>query len=109
MFEALLDDMERSAPAALISRRFHDGLAEILCQTALRLREQLGLRRVCLSGGCFQNAYLLEKLASRLAAERFAVFTHAQVPAGDGGLSLGQAVVAARRASAGSKNQKGKQ
>jgi hydrogenase maturation protein HypF len=107
MFEALLEDLERNTPVPIISRRFHDGLAEVLCQTALRLREHMGLRRVCLSGGCFQNAYLFEKLMVLLAAERFAVFTHAEVPAGDGGLSLGQAIVAARRASARSKDPGG--
>ena len=53
------------------------------------------LEQVCLSGGTFNNSYLLEHLSSRLRAERFEVFTQSEVPAGDGGLCLGQAVVAA--------------
>jgi len=62
------------------------------------LRKRTALNRVCLSGGTFQNIYLLEQLDQRLKADRFEVFTHADVPPGDGGLSLGQALVAARRA-----------
>ena len=61
------------------------------------VRERSALNRVCLSGGTFQNAYLLERLLGRLRADDFEVFTHSEVPAGDGGLSLGQALVAAAR------------
>ena len=100
MFEALLEDLARGTSVGAISRRFHNGLAEVLCATAKRLWDETGLERVCLSGGCFQNAYLFETLAARLAAAGFAVFTHAEVPAGDGGLALGQALVAAHRADA---------
>jgi hydrogenase maturation protein HypF len=109
MFEALLEDLACSTSVGAISRRFHNGLAEVLCETAKRLRNETGLERVCLSGGCFQNAYLFETLVARLTAAGFAVFTHAEVPAGDGGLALGQALVAAHRVEASrSKGDKGK-
>jgi len=108
MFDGLLEDLVHGTPAGVISRRFHNGLAEVLCETARQLRGVTGLQRICLSGGCFQNAYLFESLVTRLAEARFAVFTHAEVPAGDGGLALGQALVAAHRADgARSKGQKG--
>jgi hydrogenase maturation protein HypF len=98
LFEALLKDLKGQVPAGAISRRFHNGLVEVFARLALLLREETSLNRVCLSGGTFQNVYLLERLTNRLSAEGFEVFTHAEVPAGDGGLSLGQALVAACRA-----------
>ncbi len=97
LFEALLRDLRRGLSAGAISRRFHNGLVEIFARLARLLRERTRLNRVCLSGGTFQNAYLLEHLCARLGTNGFEVFTHAEVPAGDGGLSLGQAVVAAHR------------
>ncbi len=97
LFEALLNDLSTDVPAGSISRRFHNGLVEALVQIANLLRKQTGLDRVCLSGGTFHNVYLSQRLESRLSAAEFEVFPHAEVPAGDGGLSLGQALVAAHR------------
>jgi len=62
---------------------------------ALRARVRTGLERVCLSGGSFQNLRLFEGLKTALETSGFEVFAHAEVPAGDGGLCLGQAMVAA--------------
>ncbi|MFB3921908.1 MAG: carbamoyltransferase HypF [Terriglobia bacterium] len=98
MFDALIDDLRRSVAPGVISRRFHNGLVEVFARLATMLRDRTQLKRVCLSGGTFQNVFLLEHLRARLEAERFEVFTHGEVPAGDGGLSLGQALVAAHRA-----------
>jgi len=64
---------------------------------ASRLREKSGLNRICLSGGTFHNVYLSRHLESCLFEAGFEVFTQKEVPAGDGGLSLGQAMVAAAR------------
>jgi hydrogenase maturation protein HypF len=97
MFEALIEDLKRDADARTVSRRFHNGLAEIFARAAERIRERTELNRVCLSGGTFQNVYLLDGLSARLESAGFEVFTHSEVPAGDGGLSLGQALVAAWR------------
>ncbi|MGO9516740.1 MAG: carbamoyltransferase HypF [Candidatus Korobacteraceae bacterium] len=97
LFEALLNDIARKVSVGDISRRFHNGLEEVLCEVATRLRQRSGLERVCLSGGTFQNVYLFDRLCAGLRKNGFQVFTHSEVPAGDGGLSLGQALVAARR------------
>ena len=97
LFEAVLNDLAREIPVGDISRRFHNGLVGVLCEVATRLRERSRLERACLSGGTFQNAYLFERLCAALRKNGFQVFTHSEVPAGDGGLSLGQALVAARR------------
>jgi hydrogenase maturation protein HypF len=98
LFEALLCDIADGLPVGDISRRFHNGLVEVLAEVTSRLRERSALERVCLSGGTFQNVYLFERLCTRLRKSGFQVFVHGEVPAGDGGLSLGQAMVAACRA-----------
>ncbi len=95
LFEALLDDLRRSVPVATISRRFHNGLVEGFVELATLLRNKSTLNRVCLSGGTFHNVYLSERLEARLSEAGFEVFTQKEVPSGDGGLSLGQALVAA--------------
>lgn len=97
LFQSLVQDLRERRPVGLISRRFHNGLVEIFNRLAILLRQKTTLNRVCLSGGTFQNVYLLDRLSSRLESEKFEVFTHTEVPAGDGGLSLGQALVAAHR------------
>ena len=103
LFEALVEDLGHGIPISTISRRFHDGLIDAFSKIADRLRQRTSLNRVCLSGGTFNNVYLLTRLRSRLESEGFEVFTHSVVPSGDGGLSLGQVMVAARCSSARSK------
>src|ERR1019366_2615196 len=95
LFEALLDDLGRNLPVAAISRRFHNGLVEGFVELATLLRKKTAHNRVCLSGGTFHNIYLSERLEARLSEVGFEVFTQKEVPSGDGGLSLGQALVAA--------------
>ncbi len=97
LLEALLDDLGRRLPVAAISRRFHNGLVEGFVQLATLLRKKTALHRVCLSGGTFQNIYLSQRLEARLSEAGFEVFTQKEVPSGDGGLSLGQALVAAAK------------
>jgi len=97
LFEALLDDLGRNLPAGSISRRFHNGLVEGVVQLATLLRNKTDLHRVCLSGGTFHNVYLSQRLEAHLSEAGFEVFTQKEVPPGDGGLSLGQALVAAAK------------
>ncbi len=97
LFEAVLDDLGRGLTAGEISRRFHDGLVEGFVRLATLLREKTALDRVCLSGGTFHNIYLSQRLEARLFEAGFQVFIQKEVPSGDGGLSLGQALVAAAR------------
>ena len=96
LFAAIMSDLTKHANPGDISRRFHDGLVKMFVRIAELIRQKTGLIRVCLSGGTFNNAYLAQQLELRLAAAGFEVFTQHEVPAGDGGLSLGQAVIAAK-------------
>ena len=98
--EAAAEDVVAGLSQGSISQKFHQAVVRALADVAARLGERTGLARVCLSGGAFQNACLAASLEQRLRTQGFEVFTHSQVPANDGGLSLGQAVVAAHRVAA---------
>ncbi len=89
----LLRDLEKEVPAGTCSARFHNALAAAIVDVA----EAVGERKVALTGGCFQNALLLERTASRLTEKGFRVLLHREVPPNDGGISLGQVMVAAAR------------
>ena len=95
LFASIISDLRKQTPLGDISRRFHNGLVLMFVHIAELIRQEKDLRRVCLSGGTFNNVYLAQQLESRLTEAGFEVFTHHEVPAGDGGLSLGQAVIAA--------------
>ncbi|HKT26188.1 MAG TPA: hypothetical protein VJR04_16385, partial [Terriglobales bacterium] len=77
-----------------IAARFHNTLSEIMVAVCTRIRKSDKLNRVCLSGGTFQNMYLLERAVRGLEKDGFEVYLHCAVPLNDGGLSLGQAVIA---------------
>jgi hydrogenase maturation protein HypF len=87
---ALLKDQAEHADPGDIARRFHNTLIRWIVAVAKRI----GLERVVLSGGVFQNAYLSERAVACLTAEGFRPFTHQRVPPNDGGIALGQAVIA---------------
>lgn len=90
LIQCVLSDVANQTPAGLISARFHNGLVEAMLQVALRC----ALERVILSGGCFQNQYLLEHTVQRLRQEGFRPHWHQRVPPNDGGICLGQVVAA---------------
>ena len=94
LFEGILADLAGGRAVPEIGWRFHLSLAEMIVQTCRWLALETGLQVVALSGGCFQNRLLLEMTAPALVEAGFRVLLHRQVPCNDGGLSLGQAVVA---------------
>jgi len=97
LFDWLLKDIRQQTSVAEMSRKFHNGLALVFVNVAEKIRAKMGLNRVCLSGGCFMNALLLETMVAEMKERSLEVFFHTEVPAGDGGISLGQAVIAGRR------------
>ena len=92
--ESLLDDARRGIPVGSIALRFHNALIGAIVEVAQRI----GLRRIVLTGGCFQNRFLLEHAVRRLEEEGFRAYWHQRVPPNDGGIALGQAAAAARMA-----------
>lgn len=96
---AVVNDVLQNMQEPIISARFHATLSQIVVDSCVRIRESDGLHRVCLSGGTFQNLRLLEHSVTGLRESGFEVFIHHRVPPNDGGLSLGQAVIANQRLS----------
>jgi hydrogenase maturation protein HypF len=88
------EDLRRGVVPAVIAARFHNGMAATVTDVCFRLREETGVGVVALSGGVFQNLLLLDRLTGALRDRGFRVLTHSRVPTNDGGISLGQAVVA---------------
>ena len=95
LWEALLEDLGRGAEPGVIAARFHAGLAAALGDTAIRIARSAGTGRIAMSGGVMQNRILAEALHARLTRNGFDVLVQSRVPANDGGLSLGQAAIAA--------------
>ncbi|GAM08724.1 carbamoyltransferase hypF2 [Geobacter sp. OR-1] len=97
LFVALVADIFAGVAQGIMARRFHSSIAQASVAVCRRLRDETGENAVVLSGGVFQNRMLTEELATLLGANGFAVFTHRLVPPNDGGLALGQAVIAGRK------------
>ena len=94
LFEALIAGLRGGVAVGEMAYRFHVTVAEIIGAMCERIAQETGLRTVALSGGCFQNRLLLALVVPRLREVGLRVLLHRQVPCNDGGISLGQAVVA---------------
>ncbi len=90
VISGIIDDLNGGLDTGAISSRFHNTLSSMIVAVAKRVQ----VEKVVLSGGCFQNKYLLERTVAQLEKEGFGVYTHQRVPPNDGGISLGQVAVA---------------
>jgi hydrogenase maturation protein HypF len=97
LIRAAADDLAAGVARPVIAARFHNGVAAAITAGCGALRDRHGLDVVALSGGVFQNLLLTTTVVRRLEDMGFRVLTHSQVPCNDGGISLGQAVVAGAR------------
>ncbi|MGW1750654.1 carbamoyltransferase HypF [Streptomyces sp. NPDC002092] len=95
VLRALVADLRRRTPVPVLAARFHRGVARAVLEISRQARRDTGLATVALSGGVFANALLEEECTRLLAEDGFAVLRHGEVPPNDGGLALGQLVVAA--------------
>jgi len=97
IFHAIISDLRTGVNISAISARFHNGLARMVTEVALVMRREFGIHVVAFSGGVWQNMTLLYKSLTLLEKEGFEVLIHEKTPTNDGGLSLGQAMIAARQ------------
>jgi hydrogenase maturation protein HypF len=97
LLHGVIEDLAAGIAPGVIAARFHHGVAALIEAGCLLTRDRSGLDTVALSGGVFQNQLLLRAAVSRLEGRGFRVLVHSRIPCNDGGISLGQAVVAAAR------------
>ena len=96
-FAAMTELLQAGEAPAELAASFHNTVAAAIVTTVRQIKKETALRKVALSGGVFQNLRLLTAVEQQLKAEQFEVYRHFRVPTNDGGLSLGQAVVASER------------
>jgi len=97
VIQALIKDVMAGIPTSKVSARFHNGLAEGVRTVVKKISQDSGIHEVALSGGVWQNITLLGRTLSLLENDGFEVYIHREVPTNDGGLALGQAMIAAGR------------
>jgi hydrogenase maturation protein HypF len=94
LFEAIISDLNIGTPTAKISARFHNTISRMIVRMCRQLAEENSLNTVAVSGGVFQNRRLLKQSSEELKAAGLSVISQSQVPSNDGGIALGQAVIA---------------
>lgn len=94
LIRAIIQDANEGTPVAAIAGRFHNAIADMTLEVSARLRDNTGINDIVLTGGVFQNSLLSKLAADRLQKAGFKVYMQEKVPSNDGGISLGQAVVA---------------
>jgi hydrogenase maturation protein HypF len=101
MISEIVSDIHKGLPAGKISGRFHRTMVDVIVRQCLRISAMTGIRIVVLSGGSFQNRFLLEHCEQTLTNAGLSVYTHELIPSNDGGIALGQLAIAAARREAG--------
>jgi len=96
-FIGLIEDIQNEKTNSEISLKFHNTILETIYTSAKKIREKYNINKIALSGGVFMNKYLLENAEIKLKEMGFDVFTHSKVPCNDGGLALGQLVIASTK------------
>ncbi len=96
-FQEIIHDLQNGINKEVIATKFHHTIINIIFAVATEIRQSKGLNKVVLSGGSFQNKFILERIENKLIADGFEVFSHEKTPANDGGIALGQLTIAAKR------------
>jgi hydrogenase maturation protein HypF len=97
LIRAIVQDVNNGAAISALAGRFHNATADMALEVSTKLRDSSGINDIVLTGGVFQNSLLSKLTAERLQKAGFTVYMQEKVPSNDGGISLGQAVVAWER------------
>ena len=97
IFEGILESLSKKEEQGIISAKFHNTIINIIFAIVKKLRAERGINKVVLSGGSFQNRFMLEKVEKLLSGNNFEVYSHQETPSNDGSLALGQLVIAAKK------------
>ncbi|MCF6365517.1 MAG: carbamoyltransferase HypF [Bacteroidales bacterium] len=95
MFEGIINDIKSGVDKSDISAKFHNTIIEVVMKMSAVMKQKIGINKVVLSGGTFQNKYLLANIETRLTANEFEVFSSEKIPTNDGGIALGQLIIGA--------------
>ena len=94
MIREIIADIQNNISKSVISAKFHNTVAEFIVAVCVMLRDECGINKVALGGGTFQNVFLLSRLTEQFGENGFEVYFKKRIPTNDGGLSLGQAIIA---------------
>jgi hydrogenase maturation protein HypF len=97
MIRQIVTDIRQQVKPGIIAARFHNTVIDAIAKVALNMKKESGIKKIVLSGGTFQNKYMIENLQPLLFKHNFEVFTHGNIPANDAGIALGQMVIASER------------
>jgi len=93
----ITEEILKGGDPAVISSKFHNTVISVIFEVVKKMRDIENLSKVVLSGGVFQNSYILERIEDLLIKNNFELYTHSIIPSNDGGISLGQLMIAAKR------------
>ncbi|MEK6732860.1 MAG: carbamoyltransferase HypF, partial [Candidatus Omnitrophota bacterium] len=94
VIKGIVKDLKKGINKSEVSLKFHNAICNMIKETCILLRKRHKINKVCLSGGVFQNKYISGRIGSVLAESGFKAYLHDRIPAHDGGIALGQAVLA---------------
>jgi hydrogenase maturation protein HypF len=94
IIHGILQDVKNNTASGIISVKFHNAIISASIEICDKIRNRFSINKVALSGGVFQNAYLLENIINGLEVKGFLVYSHSVIPSNDGGVSLGQLISA---------------
>jgi hydrogenase maturation protein HypF len=97
LFKEIIIDVKEGISKSIIAAKFHNTIIYVIFDTLIKIRKETGIEKVALSGGTFQNKYILERLIPLLSHDKFKVYTQTGIPCNDGGVALGQLAIAAKR------------
>jgi hydrogenase maturation protein HypF len=97
VIKGIVDDMNNKIPVSKISTKFHRAVVEVIFKLIKKLHEETGINKVVFSGGSFQNRFLLTETEKKLKDDNFQVYTQRLFPSNDGGIALGQLIIASKR------------
>jgi hydrogenase maturation protein HypF len=97
VFQAIINDLDQGIPVDIISAKFHNTIINTIFTTVSAIRDKTGIQKVVCSGGTFQNRYIIEGISNVLRKNGFQPYFQQNIPSNDGGIALGQLVIAAKR------------
>ena len=101
MIAGIIRDIHSKISLSKISGRFHNTIIEIISTQIRLISKNTGLKKAIISGGSFQNRFLLTKLEKEFKTSEVMLFTHCDIPSNDAGIALGQLAIAAKRRNSG--------